>query len=285
MASLNAQNHIEEALVSAGEAGARVGSFEVILADGGSTDQTLQIGASFPFVRVLDGTDSGVYEGFNRALNAASGELVGFLNADDILLPASLHLAGAQLSANPRSAMVSGDVLSGQQPDTAARLRHSGPLSNEGALFGIPAINGRFFRLAALRSLGPFDETVGLAADRLMMVQFVKADLKGSHVDQPAYFYRSHAGSLTIAGSADSHIRVYEAEVALGRRLVSQSAARSAFNAGYDRYHALSLIRHRFGRFRSGPSGAGTREPLPRPGLVPGALLSWLRWRGRLSGY
>ena len=58
---------------------------EHIVIDGGSTDGTLDIVAlhRHPRLRLVSGRDKGMYDAMNRGLAEATGDVVGFLNADD----------------------------------------------------------------------------------------------------------------------------------------------------------------------------------------------------------
>ena len=66
---------------------------ELIIVDGGSTDDTCQL------VESLDGDidvwssgkDKGIYDAWNKGLSLASGDWFMFLGADDMLLPASIE--------------------------------------------------------------------------------------------------------------------------------------------------------------------------------------------------
>lgn len=58
---------------------------EIIVIDGGSTDETLAIIESYQHrISYLEsGKDSGVADAFNRGINRATGEIVSILNSDD----------------------------------------------------------------------------------------------------------------------------------------------------------------------------------------------------------
>ena len=64
------------------------GDFEVIIHDGKSTDQTIQIidelEASDKRIKLKSEEDSGIYNAMNKALAEAKGEYIYFLNAGDI---------------------------------------------------------------------------------------------------------------------------------------------------------------------------------------------------------
>lgn len=75
---------------------------EVIIADGGSVDDTLEICARFrPLVQmIIEGPDRGQLDGVLRALNAATGDIIYWLNADDIVMPGAFAEARRILHDN-----------------------------------------------------------------------------------------------------------------------------------------------------------------------------------------
>ena len=80
---LNSDKTIKETLKSV--ANQTYKNFEHIIVDGKSSDQTLPIINNYPHVsKVLSERDDGVYHAMNKGINLASGDVVGFLNSDDI---------------------------------------------------------------------------------------------------------------------------------------------------------------------------------------------------------
>ena len=55
-----------------------------IIIDGNSSDQSVQICKKFAHVsKIISEEDSGIYNAFNKGLEIANGDIVGFLNSDD----------------------------------------------------------------------------------------------------------------------------------------------------------------------------------------------------------
>ena len=74
---------------------------EHIVVDGGSTDGTLDIVKSFSAaspLRWVTEKDEGMYEAINKGLAMAEGEVLAYLNSDDLYLPWSIETAVEQLS-------------------------------------------------------------------------------------------------------------------------------------------------------------------------------------------
>ena len=60
-------------------------NIEHIIIDGGSRDNTLKICKNFPYIsNIVSEPDNGVYDAFNKGLKLATGDIIGFLNSDDI---------------------------------------------------------------------------------------------------------------------------------------------------------------------------------------------------------
>ena len=58
---------------------------EHIIIDGNSSDKTLEICKSYSHIsKIISEPDNGVYDAFNKGLKLATGDVIGFLNADDI---------------------------------------------------------------------------------------------------------------------------------------------------------------------------------------------------------
>lgn len=71
-------------------------SLEYILQDGGSTDETSTILAEYQsrMAHCTSAADNGQYDAINKGFALATGEIMAWLNADDIYLPATLPLVG-----------------------------------------------------------------------------------------------------------------------------------------------------------------------------------------------
>lgn len=79
-------------------------TYEVIIVDDGSTDDTPRIAAHFARdrrVRVIRQSNRGLAGARNTGIAAARGELIGFCDSDDFWHPQKLALHVAHLEANP----------------------------------------------------------------------------------------------------------------------------------------------------------------------------------------
>src|SRR4029434_3889402 len=64
--------------------------------------------------------------------------------------------------------------------------------------FGVPGINGWFFRRTVFARVGAFDNSYSFSADRRSLILIALAGLKARLLGKPGIHYRRHAGSRTI---------------------------------------------------------------------------------------
>tara|TARA_B100000902_G_scaffold393715_1_gene448512 strand:+ start:796 stop:1545 length:750 start_codon:yes stop_codon:yes gene_type:complete len=72
----------------------RYKKIEFIIIDGKSEDKTLSIINNYKnkISKIISEKDDGIYDAFNKGLKEASGDLIGFVNSDDVLTPESLEI-------------------------------------------------------------------------------------------------------------------------------------------------------------------------------------------------
>jgi glycosyltransferase involved in cell wall biosynthesis len=84
-------------------------NFEYIVIDGGSSDSTLEILKSYSDRIIwISEKDNGQAQAINKGIRKASGEIVSYLNSDDVLLPDSLFTVAAFFEAHPEADWVTG---------------------------------------------------------------------------------------------------------------------------------------------------------------------------------
>src|ERR1700712_3138233 len=87
--TLNASEFIEDCIQSVKRNSSREVDIEHVIVDAGSTDGTVEI-AQKNGLTVLQGKDKGIFDAINKGSYASSGDLLGFLGADDLLLDGAM---------------------------------------------------------------------------------------------------------------------------------------------------------------------------------------------------
>jgi glycosyltransferase involved in cell wall biosynthesis len=84
---------------------------EIVVVDDGSTDDTSDVAARYPEVRLVRQDNQGLSAARNAGLRESEGEYVVFLDADDRLLPEALEVGLECMEANPECAFASGHCI------------------------------------------------------------------------------------------------------------------------------------------------------------------------------
>jgi glycosyltransferase involved in cell wall biosynthesis len=103
----NHERFIEEALVSVLEQDFPSADLEIIVVDDGSTDRTPEIVRKFePRVRLLRKENGGQASAINFGTAQANGQIVAFLDGDDLWSPNKLSSVVKEFEKNPQTVMV-----------------------------------------------------------------------------------------------------------------------------------------------------------------------------------
>src|SRR5687768_9899033 len=105
--SFNQGGFIEETILSV--LSQEYPDLEYLVMDGGSSDATLNVLQKYSGkVTWFSEPDQGQTDAINKGLRRATGSIVGYLNADDLLLPGALNKVAQTFTADPQTWWVSG---------------------------------------------------------------------------------------------------------------------------------------------------------------------------------
>jgi glycosyltransferase involved in cell wall biosynthesis len=173
---------------------------EVIVVDDGSTDESAAIARSFPGVRVIEQENSGPGTARNRAIAAADGELLAFLDADDLMPAAKLERQVGHLREHPGVGCVLGRqeiFTEGGAPPPAwalapARWQEEHPeLAERGVIQPLSVVAWRW----VFDSVGEFASGFGEDVDWLCRVW--GSDVQVDTIDAVVVRRRMHDANLT----------------------------------------------------------------------------------------
>ena len=142
-------------------------SYEAVFVDDGSVDETADIARSFP-VRYLYQENQGLPAARNAGFAMSRGQLIAFLDDDDVLPPTKLNVQANFLLEHPEAGCVLGrqDWIfeEGREPPGMKRDPMYGDLG------GIP-MGSAMIRREALEKVGGFDPSYSYAEDRDLFVR------------------------------------------------------------------------------------------------------------------
>ncbi len=193
-----------------------------IVVDPGSTDGSREIIAGYGdrLTAILE-PDEGPADGLNRGFARATGNVFGYINADDMLLPGALD-AVARTFADPATDVVCGNGTmidaDGRTLRSVYTSRFSLPAFAHGAMTFVQQAN--FFRAAAFAAAGGFNVANRTCWDAELLVDLALAGVHVRNVPDRLGAFRMYGDSITGSGRFAEQTRIdlaRIAEKALGR--------------------------------------------------------------------
>lgn len=172
-------------------------SIEHVVVDGGSTNGALDVLAEHEQVSWISEPDRGQCDAMNKAFfKRSKGELVVWLNADDVLYPDSVAQAVALFQQNPGLGWVYGnldrdrrghrDVL---RPPSRASIAEL-DFNNVGLI-----APGTMFARWALERVGELDESCRMEMDLDYSIRLLRAGVESRYIDRPLALLEIYDGT------------------------------------------------------------------------------------------
>jgi glycosyltransferase involved in cell wall biosynthesis len=214
MAVYNEQSFLAEAVESV--LAQSFSDFELIISDDGSTDATAEIARSFEqreperIKLVVGGRNQGKPFALNRALALRRGELVAWLDGDDVMLPGKLERQVSALSANLAAAGCTHDAEifdsdSDRTIGSFAQLMNGAPLRSGGIELWFDPTYRMLPSATMIRSSlcpsGGFEERLTYTNDWLFDIEVFRHG-RCIAIEDALVRYRRHGDNFTTRADA-----------------------------------------------------------------------------------
>jgi len=178
---------------------------EYIVMDGGSTDGTAAIASEYASrLRFISERDDGQAHAINKGFRMASGDIVAWLNSDDLYLPGAVAQAVRALAGSPAAAFVYGE---GYLIDAAGAISRRFPHTQDFDLWRLVHLSDFilqqtcFFRRSALDAAGPLTESLRYGMDWDILIRLATR-FPVAYIPRYLACLREYPAAKTFSGGA-----------------------------------------------------------------------------------
>ncbi len=236
--SFNQGQYLEETILSV--LNQDYPALEFFIIDGGSTDGSVEIIKKYAHRLTYweSKPDRGQSHGINKGFRMASGEIVAWLNSDDLLAPGALKVVAQAWQKNPRLGLISGQTeiidqagkptgnVFGSEPNVINSLLSSeNPVSQPST----------FFSTSALKEVGFLDETLHMSMDWDL---WLRIGARYPTLFIPKMLSKSRNWEMTktrtqLVRSGPEHIRIVKNFIKQNPDFLTPMQKRQALGSGY----------------------------------------------------
>ena len=182
---------------------------EYIIIDGGSKDNTLNIVQRYRdrIDVVVSEPDKGISDAFNKGIRHASGEIIGIINSDDILLPGTLRKVAEHYSQSID--VYSGNVKMWNDQTDTFYIRKPDIVFDSIRKPYRAAHPARFIRKDAYESYGMYSIDLRYMMDVDLLYRFYNKGAKFIHIDDSFVKFRIGGTSSDNHSKKKNDFRVF----------------------------------------------------------------------------
>jgi glycosyltransferase involved in cell wall biosynthesis len=190
----NCESYVSDAIESIFRQG--YPDLEIIVIDDGSQDGTLQVLKRFEGrIRVFSQENRGPGAARNVGIRAASGSLIGLLDADDLWTDDHVHAMLPHLAKDSPFDLARGRTRT-------VNMGANGASEQIDELFHPTLVGASLYRATVFDTVGLFDERMRVGEDLDWNIRFAESPCRETRVAQTTLIYRRRPGSLTSAAEA-----------------------------------------------------------------------------------
>ena len=187
---------------------------EYIVVDPGSTDGSREIIERYRdrIDKIIFEPDKGPADGLNKGFAQATGDVFGFINSDDYLLPGALTTVASAFAAAPSKDVLSGHAVivdaGGREINRLYSRRYS-PMRH---VYGAATLaqQSTFFKAEAFRKAGGFNPKNRIAWDGELWLDLALSGSQFGRIPNFLSAFRIHEGAITGGGGHATEVyRLY----------------------------------------------------------------------------
>lgn len=187
----NAQETIEATIQSV--IGQTYKEIEYVIIDGNSTDNTLEIIKKYEkYIGYLKSEkDKNLYDAMNKGIGVATGDILFFLNADDVFFNNDIVEQVVKEFQRSDTEVLYGDLYIADQSGSLIELKQHNDVDKIFFVKHTITQQAVFFRKQAFEKCGGFNDTYSIAGDSEWLLRaFFKEKLMTRYVEMPMAIFR-----------------------------------------------------------------------------------------------
>ena len=217
---------------------------EYVIFDGGSTDETVEVLRKYGSqIRWVSERDRGQTDAVNKGIRATTGDIIGWLNSDDVYWPEALNSVLEFFAANPDIDVVYGDAFHIREDDSIIdpyptedwgfeRLKETCFICQPAA----------FFRRSTVERFGMLDETLNYCMDYAYWLRLAARGARFARLQKPLAASRFYAETKTLGARKKVHAEINDMMLSLFGRVPD----RWLFNYGHVVIEQTAVSRARY---------------------------------------
>jgi len=206
---LNGEKYLAEALKSL--LSQRYETLEILVVDDGSTDGTRKVAEAFQGkIRYVFQENKGAPSARNRGVSLATGDLIGFLDADDLWVPGRLKKDLLHFEEDPDLEILMGRLQRFQV------YKEEKVFLNESWI--APSLGACLLKRSAFLKTGFFDEGSLACDDVDWLMRSQEKDVKLKVSEDIVLYYRRHDHNMTNDVSKNNHFLLHVVKRSIDRK-------------------------------------------------------------------
>ncbi|MCR3757810.1 glycosyltransferase [Clostridium felsineum] len=211
--SFNQGKYIEETIKSV--LNQTYGNIEYIVMDGGSTDNTVEVLKKYEGrIKFFSEKDKGQTDAINKGFKMAKGEIVGWINSDDILESEAIKLSVEEFVKNDKLAITYGNIMYIDENGVAKtdiKMQRKPVINMDKLLHKNPDViqAGSFYSYKLVKQVGYLDESLNYVMDYDLFLKLLKiGEIK--FIDRLLAKFRLHDESKTVSQTLNFSSEIYK---------------------------------------------------------------------------
>ncbi len=232
-------------------------SLEYIVMDGGSNDETVEILKQYGgSLKWTSEKDEGQADAINKGLKMAAGDIVGYLNSDDLLEPGALLQVGKYFASHPCTMWLTGKCRIIDEQDQEVRrtiTAYKNFLLNHYSYSLLLVTNpisqpATFWRRSVVEEIGLFDKTEHLVMDYDYWLKIGKR-----HPLLVANEYLASFRVYPTSKTSSSFLHTFKKELELSKKYTSSRALNALHRLSYAGITSVYFLLNLLGRLKHRP--------------------------------